>query len=212
MFQRYLLISLLVTFASAVFAAENTQYKEGQHYVTLQTPLKTSYRGDEIGEVMEFFSYNCIHCANLEPAVSRYLAEKPDNIKFTPIPVVFNEHQKPEARAYYVLEISKLGKDAHQAIFNYIHKERKRLRTDDQFAAFFESKFGISKEEYMKRAYSFAVNAKLNTAIILTRDSNISGTPSLVANGLYRIDSAAVGGNELALYAAQSLVQSEASE
>ncbi|TCS43846.1 thiol:disulfide interchange protein DsbA/DsbL [Reinekea marinisedimentorum] len=209
MFKRFFVITLLITAASLIHAEDSARYVDGKHYTTLSTPLKTSYRGEEIGEIMEFFSYSCIHCARLEASIPAFLEQKPDNIRFTQVPVVFNEYQKPEVRAYYVVELLGLGETAHIQIFNEINVNRNRMNTDAKFADFF-TRFGISKEEYMKQAYSFAVNAKMNQSIILTRDSQITGTPSVVANGKYRIDSGAVGSNEMALYAAQWVIQNEA--
>lgn len=210
MLKRILTAGLLVITAAFTQAEEAPRYVEGEHYTVLEKPLRTSYKGEEIGEIMEFFSYNCIHCANLEPGIDRYLAQKPEDIRFTSVPVVFNEYQKGEVRAYYVVELLKLGKDAHMQIFNEIHNNRASLRTDKQFAKFF-TRFGISEEDYSKYAYSFAVNSKLNASMIMTRDSQIGGTPAILANGKYLIKTDVVG-NEAALYVAQWLVQNPPQE
>ena len=203
-------VSILLLMLTAVFVqAAEPRFVDGTHYQTLATPLKTSYRGAEIGEIMEFFSYGCIHCYNFEPAVARFLAEKPESIRFTRVPVMFNERQAPEVRAYFVVELLKLGTEAHKAIFNEIHEERRPLRTDAQFATFF-GRFNVSEEAYLAHAYSFGVTAKVNTSIYLTGNSNISGTPAIMANGKYLIDSAAVGGNEQSIYAAKWLVEQDA--
>lgn len=204
--KKALISGLLALFAFAVYA-EEPRYQEGVHYQRLSTPLKTSFRGDEIGEIMEFFSYNCIHCFNLEPAVERFLEEKPDNIRFTPVPVMFNERQAPEVRAYYVLKTLKLDKSAHRAIYDAIHRDRQSLRTDKQFAKFFEKNFGVDEDKYMATAYSFAVDPQVNRSVVMTGTSGIGGTPSIIVNGQYLIDSRAVGGNEMALYAAKWLVE-----
>ncbi|WP_320822090.1 thiol:disulfide interchange protein DsbA/DsbL [Reinekea sp.] len=208
MLKRSVSILFLVLTACWVQAAE-PRFVDGTHYTTLATPLKTSYRGAEVGEIMEFFSYGCIHCYNFEPAVQRFLAEKPDSIRYTYVPVMFNERQAPEVRAYYVIELLKLGVTAHQAIFNEIHQQRKALRTDGQFAKFF-TRFNLTEDEYLAHAYSFGVNAKVNTSIYLTGNSGIGGTPSIIANGQYLIESGAVGGNEQALYAAKWLIEQDA--
>jgi len=204
-------IGLLFT-ALSVHAEDEARYVEGVHYQVLSTPLKTSFRGDEIGEIMEFFSYGCIHCFNLEPALNRFLAEKPDNIRFTGVPVMFNERQQPEVRAYYVQKTLKLGPEAHQAIFDAIHKDRKSLRSDKQFAKFFADELGVSEEKYMQTAYSFGVDPQVQKSVYLTGASGIGGTPSIIANGKYLIDSGAVGGNEMALYAAKWLIERDAAE
>lgn len=201
------LLSLLACFAMA----EDPKYVEGTHYTRIATPFKTSFRDAEIGEITEFFSYNCIHCFNFEPALDRFKSVKPDNIRFTAVPVMFNERQAPEVRAYYVLEVLQLKDEAHQKIFNAIHNERRSLRTDSAFAKFFEANLGVTAEEYMKQAYSFGVNAKVNGSVMLTGGSGIGGTPSIAVNGKYLINSRAVGGNEAALYVAQWLVENDPS-
>ena len=152
---------VLTSFAAQ---AEEERYVEGVHYTTLQTPLKTTFRGNEIGEIMEFFSYGCIHCYNLEPAIARFKAEKPENIRFTGVPVMFNERQAPEVRAYYVIKTLKLGEEAHQAVFKAIHDQRKSLRTDAQFAKFF-TEFGVSEDKYIATAYSFGVDPLVKKSI-----------------------------------------------
>lgn len=210
MLQRALAL-LLMVFAIAGAQAEE-RYVEGQHYTVLEEPLKTSFRGDEIGEIVEFFSYNCIHCYNFEGPVKRFLAEKPDNIRFTQIPVMFNERQAPEVRAYYVAKTLKLGDEANEKIFTAIHKNRKSLRTDKQFASFFEDELGVDEEKYMATAYSFGVDPQVNRSIYMTGNSRIGGTPTVMANGKYIIDSGAVGGNEMALYVAKWLVERDAAQ
>jgi thiol:disulfide interchange protein DsbA len=190
------------------YAEDAPRYEEGKHYTLLNTPLKTSYRGEEIGEIYEFFSFSCIHCYRLEPGVERFLQEKPDNVRFTQVPVVFNERQKPEARAYYVAKLLKL-EEANKAIFDRNFVEKKYLRTDKAFAKFF-TQFGVSEKDYMAKAYSFAVDSMVNNAIRMTGTSEISGTPAIIVNGKYQIDTGASGGNEAALYVAKWLVEHEA--
>lgn len=209
MLKRIIALSFVVLAAFTAHAEDEQRYIEGVHYTTLSTPLKTTFRGEEIGEIMEFFSYGCIHCYNLEPAIGRFLDEKPDNIRFTGVPVMFNERQAPEVRAYYVIKTLKLGDEAHAAVFDAIHKKRVSLRTDKQFAKFFEQ-FGVSEDKYMATAYSFGVDPLVKRSIYLTGGSGIGGTPSIMANGKYLIDSGKVGGNEMALYVAKWLVERDA--
>ena len=212
MLKRALVLCFVTLTAFAACAEETPRYVEGKHYTVLNTPLKTNHRGDEIGEIIEFFSYGCIHCYNFEPAVDRFLAEKPDNIRFTQVPVMFNERQAPEVRAYYVILTKKLGHDAHKAVFDAIHKNRKSLRTDKAFAKFFADNFDMTEDQYMATAYSFGVDPMVNKSIYYTGNSGIGGTPTIMANGKYLIDSSAVGGNEMALYVAKWLVERDAAQ
>lgn len=210
MLKRTLTLCLIALSSFAALAEEESRYQEGVHYTVLSTPLTTSYRGEEIGEIMEFFSYSCIHCYNVEPAIERFVDEKPDNIRFTQIPVMFNPRNEPEVRAYYVGQILKIGEQANRVIFNTIHKERQALRSDAQFARLFAEKLGVSEDKYMATAYSFGVDPLVQKSIQLTGAARIAGTPTVIANGKYVIDSGAVGGNEMALYAAKYLVEQDA--
>lgn len=210
MFKRAVSVCLTLLASTGVFAADDAKYQEGVHYTVLDNPLPTTTRGEEIGEIMEFFSYSCIHCFNVEPAIERFLEEKPDNIRFTQVPVMFNPRNEPEVRAYYVGQILKIGEQANKVIFDTIHKERKALRSDAQFANLFAEELGVSEEKYMATAYSFGVDPLVQKSIRLTGDSGVRGTPTIVANGKYVIDSGAVGGNEMALYAAKYLIEQDA--
>ncbi|MEJ2063156.1 MAG: thiol:disulfide interchange protein DsbA/DsbL [Reinekea sp.] len=210
MMKPLLAVSLVVfsLFGLNAFAEDEPRYEEGKHYTLLSNPVKTTYRGDEIGEIMEFFSMSCIHCYHLEPGIERFLKEKPDNIRFTQVPVIFNNRQEPEARAFYVAEIMNLKK-AQPAIFERNFVERKPFRNDQDYAKFF-TQFGMTEDEYMGKALSFAVDSKIKNAMYLTGTSAITGTPSIVVNGKYQIETGVVGGNETALYVAKWLIENEA--
>lgn len=212
MIKRILALCLISLTSMAALAEDEPRYQEGVHYTVLSTPLKTTYRGEEIGEIMEFFSYSCIHCYNFEPAIERFLDEKPDNIRFTQVPVMFNPRNEPEVRAYYVGQVLKIGDEANKVIFDTIHRERNALRSDAQFAKLFEDKLGVSEEKYMATAYSFGVDPMVQKSVRLTGNSRIGGTPTIIANGKYVIDSGAVGSNEMALYVAKYLVERDAQQ
>ena len=63
--------------ALATGAAE---FEEGVDYVTLPVPVET---GDPSKiEVVEVFSYACIHCYTLEPLVVGWLRTVPDDVDF----------------------------------------------------------------------------------------------------------------------------------
>lgn len=205
-----ILMAVALSFLS-LFAIAEDKWVEGVHYKTLVNPLPTSYSGDEVGEIMEFFSYSCIHCANLEPSLQVFKSNLPENIRFSPIPVMFNERQSAEVKAYYASVLLKINDDAHQSIFNEIHVARKALRSDDSFAKFF-TRYGVSEDEYLAMANSFGVAGKVNQSIQLTGNSGIQGTPAIMANGKYLIDSGAVGGNNAALEVAKWLIERDAQQ
>ncbi len=207
MIKRLLGAALLVCAFLGTTQAE--EYKAGQHYLELPEKLPTNYRGEEAGEIMEIFSYSCIHCFNLEPFVQSWKQSKPDDVRFTPVPVLFNNRQIPEVKAFYASQLLKINDESHVPTYNEIHLNRNRLSSDEDFAEFF-TRFGVSEEEYMNMANSFAVNVKVNQARKITEMSQIQGTPSLVVNGKYLVSGRTAGGNEKMFDVALWLIRRDA--
>lgn len=206
MLKRLMLTAAVVVLGFSSAQAED--FQAGTHYRVLPEKLPTSYRGDEAGEIQEIFSYSCIHCYNLEPFVQTWIQSKPDDIRFTHVPVLFNDRQLPEARAYYATQFLDIADATHMPIFNEIHLNRHRLGTDEGFADFI-SQFGVSKDDYLEMADSFAVNARINQARVITQKSGLSGTPSLVVNGRYLIDGRMAGSNQRMFEVAEWLVRND---
>ncbi|MHA7878701.1 MAG: thiol:disulfide interchange protein DsbA/DsbL [Saccharospirillum sp.] len=200
------LVATLLVALSLTGVVHAQQFSEGVHFQRLPEKLPTTYRSEEAGEIMEVFSYSCIHCFNLEPFVQSWKQSKPDDIRFTYVPVLFNERQLPEARAYYAGEFLGLNEESHMAIYNEIHLNRTRMATDERFARFF-TRFGVSEEEYLNMANSFAVNVRINQAQRVTQGGQIQGTPSLIVNGQYLVTGQMAGGNQRMFDVAQWLIR-----
>lgn len=207
LFKRVMLSALAFMVLTASFATAE-EFQAGTHYQVLPEKLPTSYRGEEAGEIMEIFSYSCIHCFNLEPFVTAWKQGKPEDIRFTPVPVIFNPRQIPEAKAYYTGQFLNVIEQSHPSLYNEIHVNRNRLSSDEDFAEIFE-RFDISESEYMDMANSFAVNTRISLAQKITQMSQIQGTPSLVVNGKYLISGQMAGGNERMFTVAEWLIRNE---
>lgn len=206
MIQRLMLTALALTLTLSTTMVQAEDYQAGTHYIVLPEKIPTSYRGQEAGEIMEIFSYSCIHCFNLEPFVQSWKQNKPDDIRFTPVPVVFSPRQIPEVKAYYASVYLKVNDESHMAVYNAIHLNRNRLSSDEDFAEFF-TRFGVSEDAYLDMANSFAVNVKVNQAQKITQMSQIEGTPSLVVNGKYLVSGRTAGGNERMFDVAEWLIR-----
>jgi thiol:disulfide interchange protein DsbA len=88
--------------ASACTAQPNgtPPYTEGNQYVTLPGPAQR-YSDDGKVEVVEVFSYGCIHCAEFAPTAEKLRKQLPPGVKFKLLPAPFNAQWLPFARAYY---------------------------------------------------------------------------------------------------------------
>ncbi len=95
--------ALPLTAVRAADPATTLAFAAGKDYIVLPNPVVTA-TPDKI-EVIEFFSYTCPHCRNLEPSAQAWLKRKPDNVAFVRIAVSFSPAWEPSARAYYAVAV-----------------------------------------------------------------------------------------------------------
>ena len=94
-----LLVGLLL--ASACTAQSSTApYTEGNEYVTLPAPQQRLSSEGKV-EVVEVFSYGCIHCAQFAPVAEKLRKQLPAGVAFKLLPAPFSAEWLPFARAYY---------------------------------------------------------------------------------------------------------------
>ncbi len=192
---------------ASLAALAQVQFIEGQHY-KLVVPEQPTADDGKI-EVVEMFSYACPHCATFQPTVMAWHDGLSDNVKFDRIPVVFNPSWEPYARAYYAAESLGILEASHQAMFDKLHRERKRFRSMDDIAEFYTD-FGVSKDDFLKAAKSFAVDTKLRRGMVMSRRYGVEGTPSLVIDGKYRTSVVMAGSPDAAITLTNQLVAQEA--
>ena len=178
--------AFLLLFAGAAQAQGKglTPYQEGLHYFKIDNA--TAIPSDKV-EVLELFSYLCSHCNTFEPYVNSWAARIPDYVDFKRVPVVFGRSSwELYARAFATAEIMNLPEEAHMGMMDRIWKEKKMMRSLDQIADFYVE-YGADKEKFLSTAQSFAVDGKIRKDQQLVRSYGITGTPSLVVAGKYRI-------------------------
>ena len=71
---------------------------------TCGSRTRSPWRSGKNIEVIEFFSYGCPHCGELEPTCRRGSRSKPADVQFRRIPVCSSRNGKISARVYYTLE------------------------------------------------------------------------------------------------------------
>ena len=177
---------VLMMFTGTAFAQGKglVPYQEGLHYFKIDQA--TALPGDKV-EVIALFSYLCNHCNTFEPYVNSWAERKPEYVDFRRLPVVFGRGSRElYARAYATAEIMNLPEEAHMAMMDRLWKDRKIMRNLDEIADFYVQ-FGADKEVFLSTAQSFAVDGKIRKDQQLVRAYGITGTPSVVVNGKYRI-------------------------
>jgi thiol:disulfide interchange protein DsbA len=186
-----LLICVLAAAAwLAAGAAGAAEPLEGKDYMRLKNPQPTE-TGKKI-EVIEFFSYGCPHCNDLEPILDAWLAKLPPDVQFRRVPVMFNQRWESLAKIYYTLDA--MGDEARLSpeVFKAIHGANLPLYQDK---AFFDwaAAHGLDRAKVQEVYTSFAVNSKFNRAKALAQAYNIQSVPTIVVDGKYVTSSDRVG-------------------
>src|SRR5579859_3238389 len=97
---------LLASACTATGSSESAPYTNGTEYVTLAGPAHR-YSDEGKVEVVEVFSYGCIHCAHFAPLAEQMRKQLPPGVVFKLLPAAFNDQWVPFARAFYAAQ--KLG-------------------------------------------------------------------------------------------------------
>lgn len=168
--------------AAFVASAGAQNMVEGQNYVRLKNPQPVE-TGKNI-EVIEFFSYGCPHCGELEPVLQTWLKAKPADVTFRRIPVVFQPKWEPLARAYYTLEA--MGEETRLApeIFTALHGKGIPLSNEKEFLDWAASK-GLDRAKVADLFNSFAIVGKVNRAKQMAQAYAIQSVPTIIIDGKY---------------------------
>jgi len=196
-----LLATLLPLSASAGAAQE---YREGEHYQRLPIPVDT--RDPNAVEVVEVFSYGCIHCKTFQPSVDAWRANIPEHVDFYRMPATFNQAWEALAQLYYTVEALGVTEQVHDAIFEAIHEGGVNLVEPDLMAELMEREAGIPPEQFHKVYRSFSVRSRVQQAHARGVAYRLSGTPTLIVDGMFRVDGRMAGGNDEMLKVVDHLV------
>jgi thiol:disulfide interchange protein DsbA len=182
-----LIIAAALFFGSQLAIAQDEPYQEGVHYFQVsQLPADT---GSDTIEVTELFSYACSHCNTMEPYLHSWNQSKPDNVVFNRIGVAFGRKAwEMMARAYITAEMLGIAEESHIAMMDAIWKQGKQFRNVDELADFY-SGFGVEKSAFLANYQSFAADSQLRKSQRDVQLFGITGTPSLVVNRKYRVQS-----------------------
>jgi thiol:disulfide interchange protein DsbA len=181
-----LLGGLLLTTACTAQSGAPAPYTEGNEYVTLPGPHQR-YSGDGKVEVVEVFSYGCIHCAHFAPIAEKLRKELPPGVVFKLMPAPFSAEWLPFARAYYAAKQLGVVERTHLPLFDAKFAQNYPINSMDELADFY-AREGVNREQFMRIATSDETTAKLKSDLALIQKWGVDGTPSLVVDGKYRVN------------------------
>lgn len=195
-----------ITWSSGLTAEE---FIEGTHYERLPVAVET-VDGSRV-EVVEMFSYACVHCFNFDPLIESWHDRQPQSVNFMRVPAIFSEDWQILAQAFYTAETLQVTDAIHTPMFEGIHLNRQDLRQRQLLQTLFDEEAGVAEEDFNTAYDSFSVRSRIQQAKAKGRAYRITGVPTLIVNGKYRVDGRMAGSNTRMLEVVDYLVGLEQS-
>ena len=155
-------------------------------------------------EVTEFFWYGCSHCYALEPYVSAWLKNKPQDVVFKRVPT-YNEGWAPMVTLFYTLEAMGLLDQYHSRVFDAIHKDHVNLNNAKKRDEWLKAN-GIDPAKYAEVEKSFSVVTNVNRARQLTQSYKVDAVPRFFVNGKYWTSADQAGGEDKLLLVVNQMI------
>jgi len=208
---RNLILSAALVTASlfgmtAQAADDNVPLEAGKTYVELTNPVPVSVPGKI--EVVELFWYGCPHCYAFEPVINPWVEKLPEDVNFKRIPAMFGGPWDAHGQLFLTLEAMGVEHKVHNAVFDAIQKQGKRLTKPDEMADFVATQ-GVDKDKFLATFNSFAIQGQIKQAKELAQKYGVQGVPTLIVDGKYRFDIGSAGGEKEALNVADQLIAKE---
>ena len=189
-------------------AAHAQAFQSGVHYTELPIPVETIAPEGAV-EVVEVFSYACIHCYNFEPLVRAWEERQPEDVAFRRVPAVFNPVWEMLGQAYYTAAALDVLDTVHMPIFEAIHVHRMDIRDAELLGRIFRRYSDTPAEEFERVFRSFGVVSSTRQARAQSQAYRVTGVPTLVVAGKYRVEVDKAGSLERMLEVVDFLVERE---
>ncbi len=173
-------------------------------------PAQPTQSIDKI-EVLEVFWYGCPHCYDFEPHIDKWLESKAEDVEFRRMPGIFSKSWIAHAKAYFTAEKLGVLEKIHTPLFESLHKEKKRIYTEDELKDFFVSK-GIDGDEFTRVFNSSEIETKFKQAFVMGQRYKITGVPAVIINGKYMTSGSLAGSYDNLLKTINDLVAKERGE
>jgi thiol:disulfide interchange protein DsbA len=161
-----------------------TQPVAGRDYTVIEPAQPTEDPGRI--EVIEFFSYACPHCNDLNPLIHKWAEDLPRDVLFTRVPVNFNPFYGLMAKLFYALDATGDLARLDAPLFAAIHEQGLRLVSEKSIADWAVSQ-GVDARRFSEAWNSFSVDARFKRVDQLARGHRIQSVPAIAVDGRYLV-------------------------
>jgi thiol:disulfide interchange protein DsbA len=116
--------------------------------------------------------------------LSAWVKRQPKDVVFRKVPVAFRDDFMPHSQLFCALEALGKGDAMNEKVMYAMHKENKRLMTENEIADWIASQ-GIDRNTFLATYRSFAIVSKARAARLTAEAYRIDGVPTIVMQGRY---------------------------
>jgi len=174
------------------------EYELGVHYDELPIPVETA--DPKKIEVVEVFSYGCPHCFSFDPTVEAWRAKQGHDVLFRRVPAMFRQDWVILAQAYYAAETLGVVDKVHTPIFEAIHLKGLDYGNPQVLADVFKQAANVDEAEFIRVLNSFGVRSKTQQADANGRMYRLSGVPTLIVDGRYKVYGGKIEGSNASMF------------
>ncbi|WP_293765584.1 thiol:disulfide interchange protein DsbA/DsbL [uncultured Aquitalea sp.] len=178
--KKWLLIALV-----AVSGFANAAIELGKDYVVMDKPQPVA--NPKKVEVIEFFSYTCIHCFHLDPLMSAWEKSKPAYVDMRKEQIVWQKPMEGFARFFATMNTTGTAAKLHSQAFKAVMEQKVNLSDPAILKGWLKKQPGVDFNKFMQTYNSFGINSQVARAAQITRTYNIEGTPTIIVNGKYQL-------------------------
>jgi thiol:disulfide interchange protein DsbA len=205
-------------------AADAGKWVEGRHYAVIRPAQATQVPPGKV-EVLEVFSYGCPACFQYQATVEKIRAALPANAQMAYVHASWNtgESWPLFQRAFITAQSLGVAEKNHAAMFlavwgdngplSVVDTQTQRLKTRqptiEDVGRFYAKQGGVSEAQFVQAAKSFFVETRMKQWDGLVKAYQVSGTPTLIVAGKYRLDLSMVGTQQETIDLVRFLVQKE---
>ncbi|HEX9585244.1 MAG TPA: thiol:disulfide interchange protein DsbA/DsbL [Gammaproteobacteria bacterium] len=179
---------------------------EGRYHEVTPPQIPESPEGTI--EVVDAFGYRCPHCYRLLPLLEQYKQEKPADVHLRHLPVIFRQSWEAPARAFYTAQLLDVVDRVHRPIYEALHVAGKPMNLDSDWRELFAA-HGVTADKFDQTFQSFAVESLLRKSVVMQGRYGVTGTPSIIVNGKYRVAAGLAGSYENIIRITRGLVKME---
>jgi thiol:disulfide interchange protein DsbA len=164
--------------------AAQAQPAAGRDYRVIEPAQPTDDPGRI--EVIEFFSYACPHCNDLNPLIKKWSGNLPRDVFFRRVPVNFNPFYELMSKLFYTLDTTGDLARLDAELFSAIHEKGLKLVSEKSIGEWAVSQ-GVDARRFSEAWNSFSVNSKVKRADQIARNHRVQSVPAIVVDGRYLV-------------------------